>query len=489
MISNVNVNVNVNVIERARKKNHILSGINMNQQTKSSLREHHFYVSIAKFIFYHLEHGVVTVPDSIKIKDAARYGLSPIMLYGLTVAGLPIRWMTFTPVDQPRAFKDVLQDAWRNAEGLRGRPDILRINRHLAAASPELARDLAKIGVQVEIAGAKEKSLPASLRSAQNASRWLQRKDSGTDRSLLGSIQALCREARKDHEFRISGRYRGVSGREVEDRIQQWAALPTQVPVPTVIGGLDWEPGPWLLSWEASLPPDQPRYFTHDGFHGGTCLLTGEKSSEDFVEEDVSWADSVYDNAAEIAKNLVACWPNPPAEIAKCAGITLRELQWFTSGKAPLDRHARLDLEDVLGIEFDVSMGRYAGAGPYVLVGNKPAALKEAYNDISNGGDACPCEIVPRRQSADPSWRYFLINMHGQPPSIVMASRGAKITERLPELLANYDGIRIVASEFYQDIVSTCARACREPAANIREMQDFAKRHEAHWIDCDWQPD
>ncbi|WP_243885261.1 hypothetical protein [Shewanella algae] len=106
----------------------------MNQQTQPSPREHHFYVAIAKFLFHHPEHGIVSVRDPIKIKDAERYGLSPLLLYGLTVAGLPI----FTPVDQPKAFQDALLEAWNNAEGLRGRPDILRINRHLATASPEL---------------------------------------------------------------------------------------------------------------------------------------------------------------------------------------------------------------------------------------------------------------------------------------------------------------------------------------------------------------
>ncbi len=119
----------------------------MNLQTLPSLREHHFYVAIAKFLFHHPEHGVVSVRDPIKIKDAERYGLSPLILYGITVAGLPIRWMTFTPVDQPRAFRDVLLEAWRNAEGLRGQPDILRINRHLATASPGLIGEMAKIGV------------------------------------------------------------------------------------------------------------------------------------------------------------------------------------------------------------------------------------------------------------------------------------------------------------------------------------------------------
>ncbi|CAM5593995.1 putative protein OS=Stutzerimonas stutzeri OX=316 PE=4 SV=1 [Stutzerimonas stutzeri] len=201
------------------------------------------------------------------------------------------------------------------------------------------------------------------------------------------------------------------------------------------------------------------------------------------------WADSDYDNAAEIAKNLVACWPNSPADVAKCAGITLRELQWFTSGKAPLGRHARFDLEDLLGIEYDERMGSYVGAGPYVLVAHKPQAIKEVYEAMSKGGDARPCEIVPRQGAADPSWRYVLINTYGEPPSIVMAPRGANITERLPDLLMNYDGIRTVAPEFYRDVVSTCARAFREPAVNIREMKDFVKRYETHWADCAWQPE
>lgn len=461
----------------------------MNQQRRPSEREHHFYVSIAKFLFHHPKYGIVSVRDPIKIKDAERYGLSPLILYGLTVAGLPIRWMTFTPVDQPRAFRDVLGDAWRNAEGLRGRPDILRVNRHLATASPGLGGEMAKIGVRVEVADAKEKSLPASLRSAQDSSRWLLRKHDGNDRSLTGSIQALCRYAQVDHNFRVKDGHRGVSSSEVEDRIQQWLTLPAQVPVPRVTGGLDWEPDSWLSSWETSLPPDQPRYFNLDGFDGSTWLLTGEKAPEDIVEDDDFWADSDYDNMAEIAKNLVACWPNSPAEIAKCAGITLRELQWFISGKASLDRHARFVLEDLLGIEYDESMGSYVESGPYVLMAHKPLALKEVYESISKGGNACPCEVVPHQGTADPSWRYVLINTYGKPPSIVMTSRGAKIMERLPDLLMNYDGIKPVAPEFYRDVVSTCALACREPLANIREMKDFVRRHEEHWAGCAWQPE
>jgi hypothetical protein len=124
----------------------------------------------------------------------------------------------------------------------------------------------------------------------------------------------------------------------------------------------------------------------------------------------------------------------------------------------------------------------------YVRIKCNPT-IKEVYEGISGGGDACPCEIVPRQGAADPSWRYVLINTYGEPPSIVMAPRGAKITERLPELLMNYGGIKTVAPEFYRDVVSTWARACREPASNIREMKDFVKRYESHWADCAWEPE
>ncbi|GAB4199736.1 MAG: hypothetical protein Tsb002_35510 [Wenzhouxiangellaceae bacterium] len=369
---------------------------------------------------------------------------------------------------------------------MRGCPDIIRINRHIASASPELVGEMAKIGVQVEVADANEKSLPASLRSAQDSSRWLLRQHDGNDQSLAESIQALCHYAQADHDFRVRDSHSGVDSRDMKDKIQQWLALPVRGSVSTATHGLDWVLGPWMSSWETSLPPDQPRYFHRDGFYGNTWLLTGKKSPEDIVDDENFWTDSHYDNAGEIAKNLIACWPNPLAEVARCAGTTQRELQWFTSGKASLDQHVRFDLEALLGIELDKSIGRYVEVGPYVLVANKPLALKEVYEGISCGGDACACEIVPRQGAADPSWRYVLIKTYGESPSIVMAPRGEKITERLPELIRHYDGIRTVAPKFYQDVVSTCARACRKPDVNIREMKNFVKRHEDLWTDCLW---
>lgn len=458
----------------------------MSNETQQPNREHHFYVSIAKFLFHHPQHGIVAVRDPIRLADAKQRGLDPIILYGVTVAGLPIRWLTFSAIDQRKSLREVLLTAWRDAEGLRGIPDVLRVNRYVAQADPGLTTDLAKIGTRLEIADAKDKTAPASLRSAQDASVWLLKKHDPADMSLAESVESLCRDARSDHDWRASRSPRGLSNRKLEDSIEQWLSLPMRQPPSVPLENLEWEAGSWLSAWETSLPPDQPRYFHRDGMSRRTWLISGEDPSED---SDEFPAYEEHDNTPEIARNLVACWPNPPKEVAAAAGMTLRQLQWFTSERATLDQSTHYDLRHLLGIEYDERMGGYTPAGPYVLIARKAQAIEAIYQEISGGGDACPCELVPAQGQADPSWRYFLINAHSTPPTIVMAPRGEAITERLPNLLLNYEDIQPVSQAFYRDVVSTCARACMTPQANVREMTEFAKRYERHWIDCAWLPD
>lgn len=462
----------------------------MNDLTHQRSREHHFYVSIAKFLFHHPQHGVVAVRDPIRLADAKRRDLDPIILYGITVAGSPIRWLTFSSVRQRKSLREVLLAAWRDAEGLRGMPDALRVNRYVAKADPELAADLARIGVRLEVANARDKTVPASLRSAHDASRWLSRRHDPVDLSLAASVEALCLDAHADHDWRASRSPHGLSNRKLEDSIEQWLGLPIRQPPSAPLEEMDWEAGSWLSSWETSLPPDQPRYFHHDGMSRRTWLLLGEDPSEDTDDDDHEFpAYEEHDNTPEIARNLVACWPNPPKEVAAEAGITLRQLQWFTSERATLDKSTHFDLRKVLGIEYDERMGGYTPAGPSVLIARKAKAIEEIYQEISGGGDACPCELVPAQGQADPSWRYVLINAHSTPPTIVMAPRGDAITEHLPDLMMNYKGIRPVSPAFYRDVVTTCARACQTTLANSREMTEFAKRYEPHWIDSAWLPD
>lgn len=461
----------------------------MNNQAQQPIREHHFYVSTAKFLFHHPQHGIVAVRDPIRLTDAKRHGLAPIVLYGLTVAGLPIRWLTFSTMENRKSFREALLTAWGKAEGLRGLPDVLRVNRYVEQADPSLAADVAKIGIRLEVAGPNDKAAPASLRSAHDASLWLSKRHNPLDLSVTTSIEALCRDAHDDHDWRADNGPRGLSNRKLEDNIERWLELPMRPPTDILPDKVEWEAGPWLSSWETSLPPDRPRYFKHDGVTGRTWLLSGEEPAKDVDDDDDITAYEEYDNLPEVAKNLVACWPNPPKEIAAAAGITLRQLQWFLSERSTLDHSGRFDLKHLLGIEYDERMGGYTHAGPYVLIARKPQAIEAVYQEISGGGDACPCELVPAQGRADPSWRYFLINAHSTPPTLVMAPRGEAITERLPDLLMNYEGIRPVSPAFYRDVVTTCARACQTPEANAREMRDFAIRYEREWVDCAWLPD
>ena len=80
------------------------------------------------------------------------------------------------------------------AEGLRGLPDTLRVNRHLAAACPDLASSLAKIGVNLRITDSADKNHPAALRSAQDAARSDLERDqkAATQSPLLGGVFIEC---------------------------------------------------------------------------------------------------------------------------------------------------------------------------------------------------------------------------------------------------------------------------------------------------------
>lgn len=460
----------------------------MENQLQQPIREHHFYVSIAKSLFHHPQHGIVAVRDPMRLTDAKRRGLDSIVLYGLTVAGLPIRWLTFSTVGQRKSLREVLQTGWRNAEGLRGPPDILRVNRYVAQADPSLAEDLPRSASGLRLPTPRIRQWPhrcARPRISPDGCR------KGTRRSIRLSLRPSTPFVATRTKITIGEQVVVLAGSAIESsrttssdgwncRCDGRLGSPRKV---------EWEAGPWLSSWEASLPPDRDRYFKHDGVTGRMWLHSGEEPSEDVDDDDDITTYDEYDNLPEIAKNLVACWPNPPKEIAATAGLTLRHLQWFISERSNLDRSARYALERMLGIEYDERVGCYTPAGPYVLVARKAQALEAIYQEISGGGDACPCEIVPAQGQADPSWRYVLFNAFGRPPTLVMAPRGEAITERLPDLLMNYEGIRPVAPALYRDVVSTCARACLKPAANTREMQAFAERHEREWTDCAWLPD
>jgi hypothetical protein len=138
---------------------------------KTYIREHHFYVTIAKHVFLHIEKGIVFVSDPIRLKDAEKFNLKPLILYGLTVPGTQIEWYTFSLFDEPRSLFNVLLEGWEKASGLRGYPDNLKINRHIANACSHLQSSLSHIG-DISLVGVvsrnPRKFCPLKLRPISN---------------------------------------------------------------------------------------------------------------------------------------------------------------------------------------------------------------------------------------------------------------------------------------------------------------------------------
>jgi len=435
----------------------------MLENSSISHREHHFYVALAKHVFIHEYRGIVFVRDTIKIDDASKFGLRPLIIYGLTVPGTQIKWYTFSEVDRPRSFLSVLQEAWNNASGLRGYPDILKISRHVAKACPELSDILHKHGISVVVAEAKDKYLPASLKVAQQDGLtlgwYIDKKE-----HALASVEDLNTHAMNCHNRHVKNKsLHWIGDKTIKERAVQWLSLTNRPIDLSISGSMDWTPGKWLSSWESNVPHCDQRFFYED--KGAVWLLTGEEDSdEDFGGE-----------AIEKAKLLVDCWPNGPVVVAKAIGITVKELQWFLTNRAELPKAEKNRLFDLLGIICNEDGNGYEADGPYLLIAEGPKKISAVYDEISHGGDIeFSFEVLPEKGSADPSWRYLLFSAYGSLFNIIMIPRGSKVSEMVgDDLFINYQGEKMVPAARYRDIVAVCARACSDPRLNRQSMIDL----------------
>lgn len=458
----------------------------MNTPTQDiTVREHHFCVSISKYIFAHPQRGIVFAQEPLSCKDAKTYDLSPTIFYGVSVADTPIQWLTFSPADRPRPFCDVLQEAWHTAPGLRGHPHRLKVGRRVARASSTFADRLAQIGVQLVVADRQDKLFPTVLRSTQEAVKWLS--CGYGDRQRIDSFASLRLAAQKQHVFRLnSGRY---STKDVSRRVERWLALPTREVDTFLPEDLDWSPGGWLSSWEANLPPSGPRHFDTDSSNGNIWLLARRSEATESEQGAVDAWEQETDDSHEAAKILVACWPNKAAGICQASGITSRQLQWYLNNQAPLPTASRSTLLSLLGVKIEERSGYHEATGPCVLIANAPNMIKRAYEHLSHGGDlAFSFEVIPQKMPADPSWRYLLFQSYSGSPNVIMIPHGSALTVKLDDrFLINFGGVREIPSGLYREMVAACARACLAPQANLREMKAFVQRNAERLQELAWQ--
>ncbi|MDR1297560.1 MAG: hypothetical protein LBO05_09360 [Deltaproteobacteria bacterium] len=450
-------------------------------QYQTPIRMHNFYVSYLKHLFAHPEFGLVYVNNPpLSVREAEEeYSLQPIILYGLTLPGLPISLHTFSLATEPRALKEVLLHLWSNGPELRGQPDILKISSKLAKTAPRLTVDLAQIGVRVETAEANDRSLPACLAAAQkfqdNFIYFYDPADQDpTKKEMLKPTKFLEYYSSEVHHSYLN-RNSDFTPKQRE-LVKSWRAMPFKKTKLSSNGELDWNPGPWLAYWTSSSIDGVPRYFYKSKTRENFYLANDEQLQ---VQDD--------DQFPETFRNLIACWPNPPEEIADCLGITVRKLT--SLGRKAIKNHdIRFELEDLLNIFYSIDERCYLVKGPCVLVARRISAVEFVYYQLTNGGDARPTEILPGRGAADPSWRYILINPFGQAPSFIMFPGGEKISEKIHKITSSNGSISVVTREFYQDVVSTCAKACRHPRNNLPVIAEFADRYKEFWENGFWDP-
>ncbi len=448
------------------------------------VREHHFYISSAKHIFLHVEKGIVFAGDAIRLNDAEKLGLKPLILYGLTVPGTQIEWITFSTLDNPRSLLGVLLEGWNTASGLRGYPDKLKINRHIAKACPNLKSSLADIGgISLEVADGKDKTFSASLRVAQH--RVLEYGWRNRNGQTIRNIEQLNKHALDVHQEHInSRRWEWGPNNLVKERASKWIELPVnQSNVVLGFSKLDWTVGNWFSSWETNVPNNQKmRYWRDDQTSGCYWLVSGD--NYDNEDADNINYDEEWDRRCAIkAKILIDCWPNPITDIATAIGTTAKQLQWFLSGQTELPNIQRDDLSEILGIEPSSEFVDYDVIGPCVLIAESPKKCETAYDELSNGGDLeYSFEVLPENGRPDPSWRYVVFAAFGSNPSILMFQRGSKTTDHLGDkLLINYQGERKVTANVYRDVVATCAECCTDPVLNRKLTNEFGKRHKHYF--------
>lgn len=437
-------------------------------------REHHFYCAIAKQVFAHRTHGIVFARDPIRLDDAKCFGLQPVILYGVTAAGTAIKRITLSPLSSPLAFSVVLEEAWRSAAGLKGKPTSVKVNRFIAEACPKLFESLDAVGVTLIVSDARDKQVPASLRSAQQDAMEIGWQTRDTPR--IGSVEKFNIACLNDHNLNLYYKFWQSGDLERAARTRAWLDLPSQPLTGFVPDSGPWTMGSWLSSWQAALPPGSQRQW-HVAEGGNVWLIEG--ASDSAGDSDELGDENDWDDLAEKARLLIACWPNKSIEIASAIGITQRELLWFLRGRAAIARDAQLRLISLLGLTYQDDYDRYAADHPRVLVASSLKATVAAYDEISHGGDlAMAFEAVPENTVADPSWRYVVMQSWGGVPTFMMFARGSAVSEKLnASHFINYQGLQPIKNAVYRDLIQTCGKACASAVENRKEATAFVRRH------------
>lgn len=425
-------------------------------------REQFFSIATAKQVFFHPKHGIIFAVDPLPLVEAGPYGLKPLIVYGLTVPGVPGCYLRFAPMERPLPITDVLSDIWNATPTLRGMPNKLRISRALADADDGFIQSLVSNGMAVTISGTKDKSHAGALRSCQKDAWELSFWGREEQLASIEDINRLAARLRDRRYLQRTPAQRSIA--------QAWEAFHFVTPPALHVDRLDWKPGPWMNSWENNAVPGLARSFSLENDR----LLRSMAVSHDEDEA----ADELDDFALKTLTSLIHCWPGGQKAIASAVGVTSKDIQWMISGKAELSPGAMTKLLQLVGMGIDLRHGYYEAEGPCLLIAETPLHAIASYDALNHGGDLIfSIDAVPDKGMPDPSWQYLCYMSYDYGLNVLMIPRGSKLTGAMARNFLNFNGTQKIPAAVYRDVVSTCSAICRDPESNIDAMSDLSSRH------------
>ena len=435
------------------------------------VREHNFTLATARHVFLHPSRGVIFTADALPLAEAEKVGFLPLIMYGVSLPGLPATAVRFVRLDVPRRIIDVLTEFWNCLPELRGKPDRLRISRSCAAADQGFIEVLQGAGITVEIAASNDKSHAAVLRNGRKDARQLQF-------YLPKSLDELHKIADKAFSYRCQ-HFSRVGQRQLAEH---WKELPFVEPKVDVSDNLDWTQGDWLSAWQMNVPANIPRYWDASNdpklknwlFSGDADEAMADPNSGDIpAKEPTEYFDSTASNEVS---SMIHCWPGGKKAIADSIKVTVKEINWMIAGRQALPPGKFDRLLDILG--FQVRHEYYEPSKACILIAEMGKHAREAYLALTHGGDlALSIDAVPDRGVPDPSWQYLTFAAHGSQPSVIMVPRGDRVSTQMPDYFMNYAGRQTIPEKVYRDIVATCAAVGRKPAQNIALTKGLYLRH------------
>lgn len=414
--------------------------------------------------------------DGVRADDAIAAGLTPLLLYGLAVEGLPIRYGRTAPLASPMPYRRFLHEAWRaNPQGL---PDVLKVGARFLDPLPGLSDLTDHLGIKLAVAAGNDRSYSASqfvLNDSLQTAAFMAypgRKQGGTPAAVISMADIF-----KNDSLRHMNWGHGLWGIEppaVVARYREYLAQqPRQAPSPPDFDlpvDPDFTPGAWLYGNQKSLPPRTPREVRALIYRKPAADGTIDEEAETDIDGAGLGSDSPDPDddddktfwAQEELAMMAKCWPVPLSQLAQAAGVQTQELKWFLQGREalPYDAHQQLRMEmGVFGSEhfYYVDDGTAVPCveGDFVLTApaDQANALRRVFEKLAHGGDQdFSYEFIPERGRADPSYRFLVMECDGL--HVIAVPRGGKSAVLLDNgALINFGGPLSVDPALYADVV------------------------------------